>query len=124
MVTQDETSGNPTGAVSARARAALDALENLLAGMGTALLALLAALWLALTAVACLAGVGLLLLPSALHATRAVADRERTRLSRWGPELISPRNPRRDCGPPSPTAPYAANSAGSGPTPSSASSWA
>ena len=93
MMTHDEASGGRTGTASARARAALDALEHLLAGMGTALLALLAALWLALTTVACLAGVGLLLLPSALHATRAVADRERTRLSRWGPQLISPPDP-------------------------------
>ncbi|MYS32184.1 sensor histidine kinase, partial [Streptomyces sp. SID7804] len=58
--------------------------------MGTGLLALLALLWLTLTAVTCLLGVGLVLLPSALHAVRAVADRERARLSRWGPELIGP----------------------------------
>ncbi|MEY7981289.1 sensor domain-containing protein, partial [Streptomyces pilosus] len=78
------------GAASARARAALDALEHLVGGLGTGLLALLATLWLALTAAACLVGVGLWLLPSALHAVRAVADRERTRLSRWGPEIIGP----------------------------------
>ncbi|GGP73309.1 histidine kinase [Streptomyces calvus] len=81
--------GRPTAA-SARARAALDALEHLVGGMGTGLLALLALLWLTLTAVTCLLGVGLVLLPSALHAVRAVADRERARLSRWGPELIGP----------------------------------
>ncbi|GAA2272598.1 sensor histidine kinase [Streptomyces atrovirens] len=80
-------------AVSARARAVLDALEHLVGGMGTGLLALLATLWLAVTAVACLAGVGLWLLPSALHAVRAVADRERARLSRWGPEIIGPAPP-------------------------------
>ncbi|MFI8093341.1 sensor histidine kinase [Streptomyces sp. NPDC086080] len=75
---------------SARARAVLDALEHLIGGMGTGVLALLATLWLLLTAVACPVGVGLWLLPSALHAVRAVADRERTRLSRWGPEIIGP----------------------------------
>ncbi|MER7490179.1 sensor domain-containing protein [Streptomyces sp. NPDC126497] len=96
MATHDgAAAGRPgrSGAVAARARAALDALEHLIGGMGTGLLALLATLWLALTAVACLAGVGLLLLPSALHAVRAVADRERARLSRWGPELIGPGEP-------------------------------
>ncbi|MGW4024549.1 sensor histidine kinase [Streptomyces sp. NPDC005009] len=96
MATHDgAAAGRPgrSGAVPARARAALDALEHLIGGMGTGLLALLATLWLALTAVACLAGVGLLLLPSALHAVRAVADRERARLSRWGPELIGPAEP-------------------------------
>ncbi|XMA35859.1 sensor histidine kinase [Streptomyces albogriseolus] len=75
---------------SARARVALDALEHLVGGLGTGLLALLATLWLALTAAACLVGVGLWLLPSALHAVRAVADRERARLSRWGPRIVGP----------------------------------
>ncbi|MFI8303120.1 sensor histidine kinase [Streptomyces sp. NPDC085927] len=76
--------------VSARARFALDALEHLVSGLGTGILALVVLLWLAVTAVACFVGVGLLLLPSALHAVRAVADRERARLSRWGPEIIGP----------------------------------
>lgn len=96
MVTHDGAAvGRPgrSQVVSARARAVLDALEHLIGGMGTGLLALLAMLWLALTAAACLVGVGLLLLPSALHAVRAVADRERTRLSRWGPEVIGPAEP-------------------------------
>ena len=46
--------------------------------------------WLIVTALACLVGVGLLLVPAALRALRAVADRERARLSRWGPEIIGP----------------------------------
>jgi signal transduction histidine kinase len=74
----------------ARARAVLDALEHLVGGLGTAILALVALVCLVATALACLIGVGLLLLPAALHAVRAVADRERARLSRWGPEIISP----------------------------------
>lgn len=93
MVTDDRPADGRAGwarAAPARARATLDALEHLVGGMGTGLLALLATLWLVLTAAACLAGVGLWLLPSALHAVRAVADRERTRLSRWGPEVIGP----------------------------------
>jgi signal transduction histidine kinase len=76
--------------VLARARSALDAVEHLVGGMGTAVLALLPLLLLAVTALACLIGVGLFLLPFALRGVRAVADRERARLSRWGPELINP----------------------------------
>ncbi|MGY0066953.1 sensor histidine kinase [Streptomyces sp. QTS137] len=76
--------------VSVRTRVALDALEHLVSGFGTGILALVVLLWLAVTAVSCLVGVGLVLLPSALHAVRAVADRERARLSRWGPEIIGP----------------------------------
>jgi hypothetical protein len=76
--------------VVARARASFDALEHLAGGLGTAILALVALLWLLAVAVACLAGVGLLLAPSALRAVRAIADRERARLSRWGPEVVGP----------------------------------
>ncbi|MEV5920859.1 sensor domain-containing protein [Streptomyces pseudogriseolus] len=93
VVTQDRPADARPGrrrAVAVRARTALDALEHLVGGLGTALLALLAALWLALTTAACLVGAGLWLLPSALHAVRAIADRERGRLSRWGPEIVGP----------------------------------
>lgn len=65
-----------------RARAAVDALEHLVGGIGTAILAVAALLW-----------TFLMLLPapsSALSAVRAVADRERARLSRWGPEIAGP----------------------------------
>src|SRR5262245_48754324 len=74
----------------ARARTALDALEHLVGGLGTAILALAALVWLVAVALACLAGVGLLLAPTAIRAVRAIADRERARLSRWGPEIIGP----------------------------------
>ncbi|MFY1691230.1 sensor histidine kinase [Plantactinospora sp. WMMB782] len=73
-----------------RARLAVDALEHLVGGLGTALLALAGLSYLLAVALACLSGVGLLLVPSALRAVRAVADRERARLSRWGPEIIGP----------------------------------
>ncbi|MGA5443599.1 sensor histidine kinase [Streptomyces griseoincarnatus] len=96
VVSQDRPAGMRPGrrqGLAVRARTALDALEHLIGGLGTALLALLATLWLALTAAACLLGVGFVLLPSALHAVRAVADRERRRLSRWGPEIVGPAPP-------------------------------
>ncbi len=96
VVSQDRPAGMRPGrrqGLAVRARTALDALEHLIGGLGTALLALLATLWLALAAAACLLGVGFVLLPSALHAVRAVADRERGRLSRWGPEIVGPAPP-------------------------------
>ncbi|MEV7340702.1 sensor domain-containing protein [Streptomyces sp. NPDC093544] len=72
----------------ARARTALDAFEHLVGGVGTAILALVMLVWVAATAAACLVGVGLLLVPGTLRGVRAVADRERARLSQWGPEVI------------------------------------
>ncbi|TDD69196.1 sensor histidine kinase [Actinomadura rubrisoli] len=75
---------------AARARVALDAVEHLVGGLGTALLALAASVWVILVGLACAAGVGLLLAPTVPRVVRAVADRERSRLSRWGPEVISP----------------------------------
>ncbi len=78
----------PRWDASARARATLDALEHLVGGLGTAVLALAALIWLALTALTCLVGVGLVLVPAGLRVLRAVADRERARLSRWGPEPV------------------------------------
>ncbi|MBF8185756.1 sensor histidine kinase [Nonomuraea sp. K274] len=77
----------------ARARVALDGLEHLVGGMGTAALALIALAGLAMTVLLCLIGVGLLVAPTALRALHAVADRERVRLSHWGPELIGPEPP-------------------------------
>ncbi|GAA4915436.1 signal transduction histidine kinase [Nonomuraea thailandensis] len=74
----------------ARARATLDGLEHLVGGMGTAALALIALTGMLGVAVACLSGVGLRLLPAALRGLRVVAGRERTRLSRWGPQLVEP----------------------------------
>jgi signal transduction histidine kinase len=68
----------------------LVALEQLAGGLGTALLALCVLVWLIATALACLIGVGLLVVPVALRALHAVAARERARLTRWGPEMIGP----------------------------------
>ncbi|WP_089155904.1 sensor histidine kinase [Micromonospora sp. NBS 11-29] len=78
------------GYVRGRVRASVDALEHLVGGLGTALLALGALIWALAVTAACLAGVGLLLAPGALRAVRAVADRERARLSRWGGTLPEP----------------------------------
>src|SRR5262245_7374725 len=73
-----------------RARQAIDGLEHLVGGLATAVLALAALVWVAAVALACLIGVGLLAVPGALRVVRAVADRERARLSRWGPEMLPP----------------------------------
>ncbi|MFF5226057.1 sensor histidine kinase [Dactylosporangium sp. NPDC000521] len=76
--------------VRERVRASVDALERVVGGLGTAILALGAFLLLFVTAVASLAGIGLLVVPSALKAARWAADRERARLSRWDAVLPSP----------------------------------
>ncbi|MEU4246034.1 sensor histidine kinase [Amycolatopsis sp. NPDC026612] len=89
MATEDARPWHPV----VRARAALDALERLVVGMGTAVLAVAASLWVLGTAVLCVAGVGILLVPAALRLVRTVADRERTRLEVLHPPPV-PGNPR------------------------------
>ncbi|MFI5893078.1 sensor histidine kinase [Actinoplanes sp. NPDC051513] len=74
----------------ARVRRAIDGLGRLVGGLGTAVLAICALVWVVIVALLCLTGVGLLLVPGALRAVRTVADRERGRLTRWGPEVIPP----------------------------------
>lgn len=66
------------------------ALRELAGGLRTGFLALVVLVWLAVTAVTSLVGAGLLMAPSALRALHSVADRERVRLSRWGPEVVGP----------------------------------
>lgn len=73
-----------------RIRALIDALEHLVGGFGTAMLAFAALLWLAVVALGCLVGLRRLLAPSAPRVVRFIAERERARLSRWGPEIIGP----------------------------------
>ncbi|GAA4239729.1 sensor histidine kinase [Actinomadura meridiana] len=70
-----------------RARRTLDALEHLIGGLATAILALFALLAFVVVAMACLVGVGLLVMPVMLRALRVVANQERARLVRWVPEL-------------------------------------
>ncbi|MEU2349775.1 sensor domain-containing protein [Modestobacter sp. NPDC049651] len=67
---------------------ALQAIEQLAGGLGTAALALLVLLWTAVAGLLCAVGVGLALLPGALQSVRWTADRERTRLGRWGEPVV------------------------------------
>jgi signal transduction histidine kinase len=77
-------------AVSRAVRGTVEALEHLGGGLGTALLAVAVLAAVLAAGAACLLGVGLLALPVALRAVRSVANRERARLTRWGPEVVSP----------------------------------
>ncbi|MEV6506707.1 sensor domain-containing protein [Streptomyces sp. NPDC051642] len=69
------------------------AIAQLASGLNTAVLAALLLLWLALTAVTSVVGVGLLMAPASLRALHALAGRERDRLARWGPEVVAPQPP-------------------------------
>jgi signal transduction histidine kinase len=60
--------------------ASLDAAARLIGGLGTAVLAVAVLLWSGVVVLLCFVGVGVLLVPSALRALRAVANRERERL--------------------------------------------
>ncbi|WP_341720614.1 sensor histidine kinase [Micromonospora sp. FIMYZ51] len=73
-----------------RVRISVDALEHLVGGLGTSILALATFLLSVGVMLGCLVGIGLAVVPSALKAVRSAADRERARLSRWGFELTMP----------------------------------
>ncbi|GAA4594806.1 signal transduction histidine kinase [Actinoplanes octamycinicus] len=73
-----------------RVRIAVDALEHLVGGLGTSILAMAGLFWLLAVVVLSLVGVGLLLVPGSLRIVRSIADRERGRLARWGPGLVGP----------------------------------
>lgn len=75
--------------ISARSRTSLDAVEGLVGGLGTAMPALLILIMLAVTALTCVVGIGLLVLPFTLRLLRMAADRERGRLSRRGPQILA-----------------------------------
>jgi signal transduction histidine kinase len=74
-----------------RGRRTLDALEHLIGGLATAILALFALMCFIAVALACLVGVGLFVMPVMLRALRIVANQERARLVRWVPELTDRR---------------------------------
>src|SRR6188508_2979328 len=76
--------------VPTRTRAVVDSVENLVGGLGTAIMALIVLVLAVSTAVLSLVGVGLLFWPEVLRAVRALADRERERLGRSGPPIIGP----------------------------------
>jgi len=69
--------------VARRLRRAVDALEQVLAGLATGVLALLVLVVVLAVAALCLVGVGLLLVPAVLRLLRGVANRERGRISAW-----------------------------------------
>ncbi|WIM96405.1 sensor domain-containing protein [Actinoplanes oblitus] len=73
-----------------RVRIAVDALEHLVGGLGTSILAIAGLFWLFVVVVLSLVGVGLPLIPGALRTVRSIADRERGRLARWGPGIVGP----------------------------------
>ncbi|MEU4570228.1 sensor domain-containing protein [Micromonospora sp. NPDC023956] len=68
----------------------VDAIEHLVGGLGTSILALAVVLLLLLVALACVVGIGLVMVPSTAKAVRLAAGRERIRLSRWGCDLPLP----------------------------------
>lgn len=70
--------------------AAVAAVAVLARGLGTAVLSLVVAVWVLVVALSCLVGLGLILVPSAARTVRGVADLERARLSRQGPEVLAP----------------------------------
>lgn len=76
--------------ILARVRTAVAALEPVAIGLITAILALGVLLCVVLTAVLCLVGVGFLLAPLVLRLVRVAANRERARLTRMGPDVMSP----------------------------------
>ncbi|MBT0768296.1 sensor domain-containing protein [Kineosporia sp. J2-2] len=69
---------------------AVAALEQLIGGITTGSLALLVSFLVLVTAVLCVAGVGLLLAPVVLQFVHQVAGRERARLTRWGAPVLGP----------------------------------
>lgn len=78
-----------TGTVARAARA----LGELVSGLGTALIAPFVLLFLLVSVLTVPVGLGLLLAPGALRALHGLAAGERTRLARWGPEVVPPHPP-------------------------------
>ena len=95
MTSRQEAAQQQTRAAGPRPVAArtigagFPALAQLIGGLGTALLALILLVAVVATALACLLGVGLFLIPVVARAVRALAERERVRLSRWGPDVLA-----------------------------------
>ncbi|MCZ2850264.1 sensor histidine kinase [Modestobacter sp. VKM Ac-2978] len=91
--TSRQRAGARRGPVVRAAGRSLPALEQLPGALGTALLALGVLLFLLVAVVTSVVGVGLLALPAGLRGAHAVAERERARLGRWGPEVVGPPPP-------------------------------
>lgn len=95
MATQrdDEAGTRGSGARDIASRLTADlwlAIRQLVGGLGTSLMALALLCGILATAVLCLVGVGLVVVPACLRSLHSVAARERTRLSRWGPDVPDP----------------------------------
>ncbi|MFK0280663.1 sensor histidine kinase [Streptomyces sp. NPDC090499] len=88
----DRSTGLKDNVVRALSAAGI-AIAQLASGLSTAFLAVLVLLWLAVTAVMSLVGVGLLMVPAVLSALHSLAGRERERLGRRGPEVVAPEPP-------------------------------
>ena len=84
-----EVRGDPGARFRRAVRRSLTGTEQLVGGLGTALMALLLLVVVVGTAVASLVGVGLLAVPVVARGIRALADRERHRLARYGVDLPS-----------------------------------
>ncbi|MCZ2824242.1 MULTISPECIES: sensor histidine kinase [unclassified Modestobacter] len=93
--TSRQRAGARRGPLARAAGRSLVALEQLPGALGTALLALGVLLFLLGALVTSLVGIGLLALPAGLRGVHAVAERERGRLGRWGPEVVGPGPPPR-----------------------------
>jgi signal transduction histidine kinase len=89
----DDRRAGRWGAVVRAVSAALAALQQLIGGLGTALLALIVLASLVVTALTCVVGVGFLLAPLSLRALHAMARGERDRLGRHGLEIVAPDPP-------------------------------
>lgn len=74
-------------------RFTLTGLERLAGGLGTASMALVVLTAILVSLILCGVGVGFVFLPVCLRAVRAVADRERSRLARWGHPIASTGQP-------------------------------
>lgn len=92
IASEDRRAGR-WGAVVRAVSAALAALQQLVGGLGTALLALIVLASLVVTALTSVVGVGFLMAPLSLRALHAMARRERDRLGRHGLEIVAPDPP-------------------------------
>lgn len=88
-----ERRADPRPSLGQALRSSLDALRQLISGLRTAVVAAPLLLLVVVSALTAAVGVGLLLAPFVLRALHALADAERRRLSRWGPEVVPPEPP-------------------------------
>ncbi|MHB9863766.1 sensor histidine kinase [Streptomyces sp. YIM S03343] len=85
-----QDTGRPGDVLVQTVRAAKSALAQLVGGLGTAAAAVAVLVLMAVAAVTAPLGVGLLAAPGVVRILHAVAERERERLSRLGPEVVAP----------------------------------